>query len=227
MRKHFMIFVVQLCLVLAAATLTSRAWFTSTVEGQVGTMKAGTLDVRMKVEELPQPGFSVLCGDRGWVPGNYRKLLVTITNRGTLDAKFRLGIKPSPERELGKLEKNLMFNLFVLRKDKWHLAESGPLADYLVGGDADNWIYSDELDKAGQSNRFKVAGLSKGGILKAGEFCRLGMIIELPQTAGSILQGQEFKGKMVMQAAQVNAQEWFSVGKKPQHKKPVHPTRDD
>ena len=159
----------------------------------------------MDVQEIPGSSLHKLPGrDCGWLPGNYRKWLVTITNRGTLDARFRMGIQPKPPYEGGEIGRNLILNLFLIKNGEWSLFASEPVAAYLVGGEADNWIYSEQLDQEGWLNNGGGA-MPQEGILKAGESCQLGILIEFPRTAGCSLQGQRFDGKLVLQAAQPDA----------------------
>lgn len=206
--------IVALILLLFSIAVTPRlipttAWFTSETESTPKTVNTGNLNVEMDIQEMPFPGVNEIpASDYRWIPGNYGKWLVTITNKGSLDARFRLGIQPKPTYGGNDLEQDLVVHLFRIEGRKknggWTYFSSKPLEDYLRKGTADRWVYSDQLDPDGWltsgGNPFSE------GILKAGDSCQLGIIIEFSRTATSRLRGQEFEGKFLLEAVQSNAQ---------------------
>ena len=91
-RRITAIMVIVIC-VLMLGTLASSSYFTSSAVLSPQQISAGTIKLNLDINDPPWQGFGwLLHRDHKWIPGDHGEALCTISNVGSLPAKWRMGI---------------------------------------------------------------------------------------------------------------------------------------
>lgn len=197
--KKIPLAIISVLALITLAVLASGAWFTGSAATESRMIQAGTLELGLELKEIPGTGGTI-AGDKSWIPGDYRQVIINVSNNGSLDARWRLGIIPN--REYSELLADEIVLSFFCQDGNgaWKLIRSDRLSDLLLEDEADNWLYDEHL------------ALAKGidlQTIKPGESLTFLMEIDFEMTAMADLQEEEFAGNIVLQGVQVNDEKWF------------------
>ncbi len=204
MKKSTAITIAIITIIMLAA-ISTRAYFTSQAEISPLLLGSGTVGINMKLEDAPEADISgLMSGDKIWIPGDHREALLTIENTGSLPARWRLGVMPNGACD-PELVDNIIFTWYRMDANgTWQLVRSDTLDKYLVDGSGGAWL----LDSA-------AAAPGAFEPLAAGQTRQLLLQVDFELSALSPLQGREFKGRLLLQGAQLSQEEWFPAASLP------------
>lgn len=195
MKKNLAIAITILA-VLTLGAVYSRALFTHSSIASPTNIGAGTLNIGMKLEDIagaPEPGLQ---SDIKWLPGEHREALLTIENRGSMDARWRLGIRAKDGNSPDLLDEMVLSVYRPDGKGEWELLRSKALAEYLISSQNQAWIYDRELLPNSQA------------ILKPKEKVQLVLQFDFELTAMSPTQDGVFNGELNLEGAQPGQPGW-------------------
>lgn len=184
----------------ALVALASGALFTSATKTTPATVTAASLGVEMTTVPL-DTGSGIPAGDQ-YIPGDHREYKITVENKGSLDARWRIGMKQKPSLDgtacPDAYMKELVVTFYAPHMDgSWKPVKSAYIKDFLqITGDPtkDGWIYDKEL-----------SGDSAFVPIKPGEKKEFIMQIDYDLTALKEAQNGVFNGDLVLDGTQVNA----------------------
>lgn len=198
--KRNLAIAITLLAVLTLGAVYSRALFTHSSIASPSNIRAGTLDIGMKLEDIagaPEPGL--LQSNIKWLPGEHREALLTIANRGSMDARWRLGIKAKDGNSPALLDEMVLSVYRPDGKGEWKLLCSKALAEYLISQENNVWIYDRQLLPLGSQ-----------AVLKPGEKVQLVLQFDFELTAMSPTQNGVFNGELNLEGAQAGQPGWES-----------------
>lgn len=198
--KKSLAIAITLLVVLTLGAVYSRALFTHSGIASPFHTGAGTLDIGLRLEDIagaPEPGL--LQSDIKWLPGEHREALLTIENRGSIDARWRLGIKAKDGNSPGLLDEMVLSVYRPDGKGEWELLCSKALAEYLISPENNAWIYDYQLVPSGSQ-----------AVLKSGERLQLVLQFDFELTARSPTQDGVFNGELNLEGAQPGQSGWKS-----------------
>jgi len=180
--------------------LASKALFTSASTIGPHELKAGTLEIKMTVDQHPESDFSLLPDGPDWLPGDHREAVVTLTNTGSLPSRWRLGVVPKSGYSPALVDELVLSFYREDTNGDWKVFRSEPLEDYLIKDNQGGWLYDSDLLKASGRSFIPV---------QPGEQVKMVMQIDFELSAADTTPAQMFEGNLFLQAAQVNDQNWF------------------
>lgn len=191
--------------ILVLLIIATQAFFGSQAGITSLALGSGTLQLNMKLEDSTEVEIGGLFdGDKIWIPGDNREALCTIENTGSLPVRWRLGVAPDATCDPALLD-NIIFTWY--RSDAsgtWKMIRSDTLDKYLIDGSGGGWLMDNEAAPAAVFDP-----------LAAGQSQKLMLLVDFELSAMSPLQGAEFKGRLLLQGAQVSREDWFPAAEIP------------
>ena len=186
-KKALLSSVIALVLCLSMLIGTTFAWFTDTVSSDLNEIKAGNLDVELdyysatEKDWLPVQGATDLFSDELWEPGHTEVVYLRLTNAGTLDLKWQLGISIAAEQgSISVVEGNPAFKLS-------DFIQFG-VVDLKVDAENPFAVYAKREDAVaalnGESKKLN-AGYSDSGAMTAGAVEYVAVVVYMPETVGN------------------------------------------
>lgn len=208
MLKRQMLLIPLIFIIVVGITLYSRSYFICQNTSPSTLLRAGTLCLNMDTGVIRCTEKGVNKREAALLPGQHQEIDIAITNSGTVDACWRLGIKSAPGD--GELMKDLVCRWLLIDKNgKLYGIREGRLSQFLAADEGNKgWLYGEDVAAVLAENGLRLPGLNDKGYLSPQGSCHLKLVMELSPAAGCSAADKGFSSKIVLEGRQVNQKEW-------------------